>query len=105
MKIWKRCGFTDDSGFVLFSTCGEEKLMAKSKVKFEAKLARLEQIVEEMEAGDLTLDESLARYEEGVKALKKCYELLRDAEKRVEILLKGENGSIKVEPFEPAKDK
>jgi len=76
--------------------------MARSKLKFEERLSRLEQIVEEMEAGDLTLDESLARYEEGVKALKKCYELLRDAEKRVEILLKGEDGALKVEPFEPA---
>ena len=70
--------------------------MAKAKVKFEESLSRLEKIVEEMEAGDLTLDESLARYEEGVKALKKCYELLRDAEKRVEVLLKGDDGTLKV---------
>ena len=76
--------------------------MAKGKVKFEENLSRLEKIVEEMEAGDLTLDESLARYEEGVKALKKCYEILRDAEKRVEILLKGEDGKLKVSgPFAP----
>ena len=75
--------------------------MPKSKVKFEDGLALLEKIVEELESGDLTLDESLARYEEGVKALKKCYEILRDAEKRVEILLKGQNGELKPEPFEP----
>ena len=74
--------------------------MAKAKVKFEEKLARLEKIVDEMESGDLTLDESLAKYEEGVNALKKCYEMLRDAEKRVEVLLKGEDGELKVEPFE-----
>jgi len=77
--------------------------MAKNKVKFEESLARLEKIVEELEGGDLTLDESLARYEEGVKALKKCYEILRDAEKRVEVLLKAENGAVKTEPFEPEK--
>jgi exodeoxyribonuclease VII small subunit len=71
--------------------------MAKSKPKFEEHLARLEKIVEELEGGDLTLDDSLARYEEGVKALKKCYEILRDAEKRVEILLK-------TAPFEPEED-
>ena len=75
--------------------------MAKSKAKFEEALSRLEKIVEELEGGDLTLDESLARYEEGVKALKKCYEILRDAEKRVEILLKGEDGRLKAVPFQP----
>ena len=74
--------------------------MAKARVKFEEKLARLEKIVDEMESGDLTLDESLAKYEEGVDALKKCYEMLRDAEKRVEVLLKGEDGELKTEPFE-----
>ena len=79
--------------------------MAKAKVKFEESLSRLEKIVEEMEAGDLTLDESLARYEEGVKALKKCYELLRDAEKRVEVLLKGDDGTLKVSgPFAPEEE-
>ncbi len=74
--------------------------MSKNKVKFEEALSRLEKIVEEMESGDLTLDESLARYEEGVKALKKCYEILRDAEKRVELLLKTEEGEAKTVPFE-----
>ena len=75
--------------------------MAKNKVKFEEALARLEKIVEELENGELTLDDSLARYEEGVKALNKCHEILRDAERRVEMLLKAENGSPRTEPFEP----
>jgi len=78
--------------------------MAKAKVKFEEKLTRLEKIVDEMESGDLTLDESLAKYEEGVNALKKCYEMLRDAEKRVDVLLKGEDGELKTEPFEEPAD-
>ena len=77
--------------------------MAKSvgKVKFEESLARLEQMLEELESGRLTLDESLARYEEGVKALKRCYEVLRDAEKRVEMLIKTEEGTLDTVPFEP----
>jgi exodeoxyribonuclease VII small subunit len=78
--------------------------MAKSKPKFEEHLTRLEKIVEELEAGDLTLDDSLARYEEGVKALKRCYEILRDAEKRVEILLKSDDGELKTAPFEPEEE-
>ncbi len=77
--------------------------MARSagKAKFEESLARLEQMLEELESGRLTLDESLARYEEGVKALKKCYEVLRDAEKRVELLIKTEDDQLDTAPFEP----
>jgi exodeoxyribonuclease VII small subunit len=78
--------------------------MAKTRPRFEEQLARLEKIVEELEGGNLTLDDSLARYEEGVKALKKCYEVLREAEKRVEVLLKSEDGALKTEPFEPEED-
>ena len=78
--------------------------MAKNRPKFEEHLTRLEKIVEELEGGDLTLDESLARYEEGVKALKKCYEILRDAEKRVEVLLKSDDGTLKTAPFEPEEE-
>ena len=78
--------------------------MSKNRPKFEEYLARLEKIVEELEGGDLTLDESLARYEEGVKALRKCYEILRDAEKRVEILLKSDEGDLKTGPFEPEEE-
>ena len=74
--------------------------MGKSKMKFEDGLSLLEKIVEELESGDLTLDDSLARYDEGVKAFKRCHEMLRDAEKRVEMLLKSEDGSAQVAPFE-----
>jgi exodeoxyribonuclease VII small subunit len=78
--------------------------MAKTRPRFEEHLARLEKIVEELEGGNLTLDDSLARYEEGVKALKKCYEILREAEKRVEVLLKSEDGALKTAPFEPEEE-
>ena len=74
--------------------------MAKAKIKFEDGLARLEKIVEELESGDLTLDQSLARYEEGVKAFKQCHEILRDAEKRVEQLLKAGDGTEQAVPFD-----
>ena len=71
--------------------------MGRSKATFEKALENLEKTVEELETGDLTLDDSLARYEQGVKALKTCYEILRDAEKRVEILLQGEEGTATFE--------
>ena len=76
-----------------------------AKEKFEEVLARLETQVHDLEGGRLTLDEALGRYEEGVKALKKCYEILRDAEKRVELLLRSEDGVLKTVPFEaPAEE-
>jgi exodeoxyribonuclease VII small subunit len=53
---------------------------------FEAALARLEQIVRQLEEGDIGLAEALQRYEEGVSLLRKSYELLQRAERRIEIL-------------------
>jgi exodeoxyribonuclease VII small subunit len=77
--------------------------MASKQVKFEEALVRLEKIVEDLETGDLTLDESIAKYEEGVGALKECYAMLRDAEKKVEVLLQdetAEDGAPRTAPFE-----
>jgi exodeoxyribonuclease VII small subunit len=53
---------------------------------FEQTLARLEEIVHQLEEGEGGLDESLARYEEGVKLLRQSYELLQRAERRIELL-------------------
>ena len=53
---------------------------------FEQSLARLEEIVEKLEDGNLDLSESLACYEEGVGSLRRCYELLEKAEGRIEVL-------------------
>jgi exodeoxyribonuclease VII small subunit len=59
---------------------------------FEACLRELEETVERLEAGDLPLEESLALFEKGVGALKRCHALLDQAEKRVRILVRGVNG-------------
>jgi exodeoxyribonuclease VII small subunit len=64
------------------------KNMAKDK--FEEALGRLEDIVKKMEAGDMTLEESLKAFEEGIKLARLCSRRLDDAERRVEILLKQE---------------
>jgi exodeoxyribonuclease VII small subunit len=61
-----------------------------AKDKFEESLARLEDIVRKMEAGDMTLDESLKAFEEGIKLARLCSRKLDEAERRVEILLKQE---------------
>ena len=53
---------------------------------FEASLAELESIVHDLEEGQLGLAEALARYEQGVKHLKNCYQLLQAAERKIELL-------------------
>lgn len=68
--------------------------------KFEASLKKLEEIVKRLETGSLTLEESLKAFEEGVKHAAFCASRLDDAERRVEILLKQKDGSLKREPFE-----
>ena len=67
---------------------------------FEEHLAALEAIVDELESGELSLDGSLARYEEGVKRLKKCYELLSGAEKKVKLLVEKADGTLGEETLE-----
>lgn len=68
--------------------------------KFEKALERLEKIVEELETGNIPLEEALKKYEEGVKLTRVCTEKLAQAEKKIEILTKTLNGSLKREPFE-----
>lgn len=68
--------------------------------KFEAALARLEEIVKELETGDLPLEQSLKLFEEGIKLSRLCNKRLEEAERRVEILLKSKNGTITAQPFE-----
>ncbi len=72
-----------------------------AKERFEDILSGIEKLVTELESGDLTLADSLAKYEKAAKALKRCYEMLRNAEKRIEKLVKSADGSFSVEPFEP----
>jgi exodeoxyribonuclease VII small subunit len=68
--------------------------------KFETALARLEEIVLELEKGDLPLEQSLKFFEEGIKLSRICNKRLEDAERKVDILLKDKGGNMKAEPFE-----
>lgn len=63
-------------------------------MKFEDALKKLEDIVEELEKGELSLDESLAKYEDGIKIYRKCLELLEGAEKRLKVFARGEDGRL-----------
>jgi exodeoxyribonuclease VII small subunit len=66
---------------------------------FEAQLASLERIVRELERGDLPLERSLELFEQGVRLSRECQERLNEAERRVEVLLHGPEGSTLVAPF------
>jgi exodeoxyribonuclease VII small subunit len=68
--------------------------------KFETSLARLDEIVQELEKGELPLEQSLKLFEEGVKLARICSVRLEEAERKVEILLKDKAGNITRQPFE-----
>ena len=69
-------------------------------VKFEEALARLEAIVNELERGQLPLDDSMRIFEEGMKLSKTCLKMLEEAERKVEILIKDKDGGKRARPFE-----
>ena len=68
-------------------------------IKFEKALSRLETIVTELEGGELSLDDSLKIFEEGVKLSKTCLKMLDDAERKVEILVQDKNGRKRIQAF------
>jgi exodeoxyribonuclease VII small subunit len=76
-----------------------------AEVKFEEALEKLEEIVSQLESGDLALEESLAKYEEGVRLVRLCQKKLGEAKKKIEILVKTKNGKVKLEPFEEESEK
>jgi len=71
-----------------------------AKVKFEDAVKRLEDIVGRLEKGDLSLDETLSEYENGIKLYKQCVALLENAEKKIQILVKDENGILRTKDFD-----
>jgi exodeoxyribonuclease VII small subunit len=70
----------------------------KSTTLFEDSLAELEQLVEQLEQGDISLEESLKSFERGVKLTRTCQKALQEAEQKVQILL-DKNDQQTLEPF------
>lgn len=71
----------------------------KKEPKFEEALQKLEKIVEDLESGKLSLDESMKRYEEGIRLSKLCSKRLEEAKKKVELLLKSDDGKLATQPL------
>lgn len=75
-------------------------MSAKKSINLEKSLADLEAIVEELESGDLPLDKAMKKFEEGIKLTRGCQAALKEAEQKVEILLKSAGGEETLEEFE-----
>jgi len=71
------------------------------KPDFEHSLARLEEIVRKLESANLSLEEAMKLFEEGVQLSRDCQKHLEQAEGKVEILLKKAGGELAAEPFDP----
>jgi exodeoxyribonuclease VII small subunit len=67
---------------------------------FETSLDALEEIVHKLEEGDLPLEESLGLFEQGIRLSRECQERLSQAERRIEVLLRDQQGRPTVTPFE-----
>src|SRR2546428_3266108 len=78
-----------------------------SNKNFESAMEEIEQVVEQIESGELSLEESLAAYEKGVGLVKFCYQKLNEVEKRIEFLIKDKEGKLQLKVLEnlPAEDK
>ncbi len=68
--------------------------------EFEGALSRLEKIVVDLEEGDLSLEEALKLFEEGVQVSRYCARVLKEAERKVEILTRNEAGDLETGPFQ-----
>ncbi len=69
------------------------------EVSFEENMKKLEEIAVELEKGDLDLDTSVKKFEEGMKISKECSEMLEKAEKKITMLIKGDDGELTEENF------
>ena len=69
-------------------------------MKFEEALKKLEKIVEDLEKGDLTLDEALKKYQEGIELSRACSQRLESAKKKIEVISKNKKGEFELKPLE-----
>jgi exodeoxyribonuclease VII small subunit len=69
------------------------------ELKFEEAIADLEQVVEHLESGDLSLEDSLAAFEKGVGLVRYCNQKLSEVEKKVELLVKDKQGQLQLKAF------
>jgi exodeoxyribonuclease VII small subunit len=79
-------------------------MSAEKTINLEKALTDLEEIVEELESGDLPLEKAMQKFEEGIKLTRGCQAALKEAEQKVEILLKSAGGEEELGEFEVEDD-
>ncbi len=75
-------------------------MAAKEKKKFEEAVEELERVVEQLESGELSLEDSLAVFENGVRLVKLCNQKLTEVERKIELLVKDKDGKLLLKPSE-----
>ncbi|MDX1482385.1 MAG: exodeoxyribonuclease VII small subunit [Woeseiaceae bacterium] len=79
--------------------------MTKEKsVNLEKALSDLESLVEDLERGDLPLDKAMKKFEDGIRLTRRCQTALKDAEQKVQVLLKSAGGDEVLEEFDDGED-
>ena len=73
-----------------------------AEIKFEEAIKKLEKIVEDLEKGDLSLDEALKKYQDGLEMSRLCAQRLDSAKKKIDVLVKNKKGEFELKPFEPS---
>lgn len=71
----------------------------RKALNFEKSLAELESLVERMEEGELSLEESLKAFENGIRLTQQCQQALASAQQRVQVLMQQEGEEVRLEPF------
>lgn len=74
------------------------------KLTFEESLQRLELIVRNLESGNLTLDEALLKFQEGIQVSRICHLRLEEAERKIDLLVSGNDGKITLKPAQFAEN-
>ena len=75
-------------------------MSTKQAIDLEKALSDLEELVEELESGDLPLEKAMKKFEDGIKLTRSCQTALKDAEQKVEVLLKSAGGDEALEDFD-----
>ena len=73
------------------------------EIKFEDALKKLEKIVEDLEKGDLSLDEALKKYQEGIELSRMCAQRLENTKKKIDVLVKNKKGEFELKPLDETK--
>ncbi|MDD5156153.1 MAG: exodeoxyribonuclease VII small subunit [Candidatus Omnitrophica bacterium] len=74
-----------------------------AELKFEEALKKLEKIVEDLEKGDLSLDDALKKYQEGIELSRLCSQRLENAKKKIDVLVKNKKGEFELKSLDETK--